>query len=118
MATIQGAYTKIVTTAIVTPYTINPFDLYGNLLPEMTIEVDSTLSQSIIILPEIATLNNNWNIKINVIALTGLINPVNVNSILGTDTIGSGYIVALNANGENVEVSPISFNNYSANITA
>ena len=67
MVAIQGTYSKITTTIAVYQFYVNPFDLYGNLLNEMTIEVDSTLASPTIFLPLISDLNNNWNIKINII---------------------------------------------------
>jgi hypothetical protein len=119
MIAIQGTYTKITTVlAIPNEYNINPFDLYGNLLTEMTIEVDSTLAPAFIQLPELATLNNNWNIKINVISLTGATFPVSISVQVINDTIGSVQEIILAANGRNAELSPISKINWAANITA
>lgn len=119
MIAIQGTYTKVTTVSIPDVYIINPFDLYGNLLSEMTIEVDSTLSQPFIILPLISDLNNNWNIKINVIALTGLLNPVGIAVPLpNINKIGSENVVNLITNGANIEISPVGNSSWAANLTA
>ena len=113
MIAIQGAYTKI-TTALAVPnlYNIDPFDLYGNLLSEMTIEVDSTLAQPAIFLPAIADLNNNWQIKINIIAKTGSVFPVFIGVANPPDKIGAAYDVSLVSDGANIEINPIGDNNW------
>ena len=118
MVAIQGTYSKITTTIAVYQFYVNPFDLYGNLLNEMTIEVDSTLAACEIYLPELATLNNSWNIKINVISLTGATFPVSIGVQVISDTIGSASAISLAANGRNAELSPISEINWAANVTA
>ena len=124
MIAIQGTYSKI-TTALAVPnlYNIYPFDLYGNLLTEMTIEVNSTLGSPTIQLPVIATLNNNWNLKINLIALNGTTFAVGIvvgGTFIGSpvDQIGSLNSVVLSRNNANVEISPIGLINWAANITA
>ena len=113
MIAIQGAYTKI-TTALAVPnlYNIDPFDLYGNLLSEMTIEVDSTLAQPAIFLPAIADLNNNWQIKINIIATTGSVFPVFIGVANPPDKIGAAYDVSLISDGSSIEINPIGDNNW------
>lgn len=114
MIAIQGTYSKI-TTALAVPneYSINPFDLYGNLLSEMTIEVDSRLAQPTIFLPEIASLNNNWQIKINVIATNGSVFPVNVKvGIEAVDKISASDYLSLISDGSSVEINPIDANNW------
>ena len=118
MIAIQGTYSKITTALLVSnQYLINPFDLYGNLLNEMTIEVDSTLASPTIFLPLISDLNNNWNIKINIIALTGNVLPVTL-APLSPDKIGSAPVLFISANGSSIETNPVSKNNWAANITA
>ncbi len=119
MIAIQGTYTKV-TTALAVPneYSVNPFDLYGNLLTEMTIEVNSTLAACTIFLPKISTLSNNWNTKINVISLTGATFSVVVKPFDVSNIIGSNNLVTLSQNGASIELSPITLINWAANITA
>jgi hypothetical protein len=62
-------YTKIVVPDGGDGYLISPFDLNGNVVPEMTIEVDASLGSCSLYLPEIASFNNVWNTKILVIAI-------------------------------------------------
>lgn len=107
---IQGvSYAKIVGGQ---DYDLIPFDLSGNLFSEVTIEVDTTLGNTDIFLPEISTLNGNWNILIKVISLNGATtgNFVNINS--SADFIGSNNYLALENDGTNVILTPIASANW------
>lgn len=107
---IQGvSYAKIVGGQ---DYDLIPFDLSGNLFSEVTIEVDTTLGNTGIFLPQISTLNGNWNILIKVISLNGGTtgNIVYINS--SSDFIGSNNYLALENDGTNVILTPIADANW------
>lgn len=97
---------------------VNPFDANGNLLPEMTILVDTSLAVGSVVLPSIISLNYNWNIKINVLALTGSANQVDVKGdTTNFDTIGSLPKLTLTSSGGNMECTIISDTIWSATFT-
>ena len=64
------SYYEIVTTGT-EDWIINPFDLNGNPVSQMTIKIDQTIGQCNLFLPNIAPFNNIWDIKITVIANNG-----------------------------------------------
>ena len=110
---IQGvSYAKITQINPNEVYDLIPFDLNGNLFKEVTIECDTTNYALIINLPEISTLNGNYNISIRVIALnagsTG--NIVSIYSPLAT--IGSSSPITLEADATNVILIPVSSENW------
>lgn len=63
-------YYEIVTTGT-EDWIINPFDLNGNPISQMTIKIDQTIGECNLYLPNIALFNNIWDIKITVIAKNG-----------------------------------------------
>jgi hypothetical protein len=100
-------------------FTINPFDANGNLLPEMTILVDTSIAIGLVELPSIISLNYNWDIKINVVSLTGATNDCQVSvDLLSVDLIGSVPKIPIITNGGNLECSIISDNTWSALLTS
>lgn len=110
---IQGvSYAKITQINPNEVYDLIPFDLNGNLFREVTIECDTTNYPLTINLPEISTLNGNWNISIKVISLNGGTtgNIVSINS--SADFIGSNNYLALENDGTNVILTPIASANW------
>jgi hypothetical protein len=87
-------------------FIIDPTDLNGNLFPEVTLAVDSTISATTIYLPEISTLNGNWAIAINAIKSAGGNNSISIVSS-GTDKIGSGTSINLGGIGSNAILTPV-----------
>ena len=117
MATlISGITYKKIVSAGVESYDLLPFDSNGNLFSEVTINVDTTGGAVTINLPEIATLNNNYNLKVNVIRTAGANNVVVAPN--SADKIGSASSVTLNAINKSVEVTPIESVNWYGVITA
>jgi MinD-like ATPase involved in chromosome partitioning or flagellar assembly len=116
MATIQGISYKKIVSAGVESYDLVPFDANGNLFQEVTINVDTTGGAVTITLPEIATLNNNYNCTINVVRTAGT-DSVTVTAG-GSDKIGSASTVVLNAINKSVVVTPIESINWYGVISA
>lgn len=116
MATIQGiSYKKIVSLGVES-YDLVPFDYNGNPFNVVTINVDTTGGAVTINLPEISSLNDNYNTKIVVVRTAGANNVVVTAG--GTDVIGSASSVTLNAINKSVEVTPIEAINWYGVITA
>lgn len=109
---IQGvSYAKITQINNNEVYDLIPFDLNGNLFREVTIECDTTNYRLIINLPEISTLNGNYNTSIRIISLnagdTG--NNVSIDAnLLNNNLIGSNGGVKLEDNGSNIILTPVS----------
>jgi hypothetical protein len=94
-------------------FVVNPFDLNGNLLPEMTLEVTTTLGVANIALPSINLLNNNWFFKLSIIGRTALTNNVNIIADAGTfNQIGSLSFLQLSNNNTSAILSPINETNW------
>ena len=116
MATIQFVtYYSIVSLGVET-YDIVPFDLNGKQFKEVTISVDTTGGAVTLNLPEISTLNGNYNLVIKVIRTAGTHNVVV--TAAGSDKIGSATTITLNAIDKSTEVSPIEVINWNGVITA
>ena len=109
---IQGvSYAKITQTVHGEIYDLIPFDLNGNLFREVTIECDTTNLPLTINLPEISTLNGNYNTSIRIISLnagdTGNIVSIDAN-LLNNNLIGSNAGVQLEGDGSNIILTPVS----------
>lgn len=103
---IQGtSYKSLVPNA--TNYVLEPTDANGNLLPMVTLNVDTTISATTIFLPEISTLNNQWDLTIDVVLTAGGGGNNCIVSVSGTDTIGSGTDATISLVGGNVVLRPI-----------
>jgi hypothetical protein len=111
--TVAGqTYKKItVVAALGDTWTISPFDINGNVVSEMVIACDTTVGKLTLKLPNIATLNNQWNTKITVIALTGATNDVDISAfvqvvpVIITNQIGSATTLTLSADGQTAELN-------------
>ena len=103
--TIQGTVYKTLVPNNTT-YFINPTDLNGNILPKVTLAVDVTTTGTAIYLPEISTLENNWNLSINIIKTAGGNNALQVYTS-GSDKIGSATVIAIPAVKSSVVLTPI-----------
>lgn len=103
--TIQGTVYKTLVPNNTT-YFINPTDLNGNILPKVTLAVDVTTTGTAIYLPEISTLENNWNLSINIIKTAGGNNTIQVLAS-GTDKIGGQPSASLSALGSNLVLTPV-----------
>lgn len=110
--TVKGVTYYKITTAGAEDWAVDVTDLSGNIVSEMVIEVDTTLGACNLLLPAISTLNNFWNTKITVIALTGasddvVITPYDsaVPPLVETNTIGSAVALTLNTNGMTAELN-------------
>jgi hypothetical protein len=116
MALISGiSYKKIVSLGVES-YDLLPFDSNGNLFSLVTINVDTTGGAVTINLPQIATLGNNFDLRVVVVRTAGTNNvTIAPNS---TDKIGSASSVVLNAINKSVEVTPIESINWYGVITA
>ena len=127
--TIQGvSYFKIVSSDVLSnEYTLNPYDLNGNLFSNVTIECDLSLGQVYIHLPTIndgkiqgedptyPSLKGNFNIAINITVAN---NDGNSLMIYGADDFISGKgSIQLNEAGSSVILKPITSNAYSVLIT-
>ena len=101
-------------------YAISPFDGNGNLISSVTLSVNAKFGGTTIALPEISTLQNNWNLQIDVV-VSGVAGGNTVNNCViqssGTDTIGSGTSVVLSGLGQNFTLRPIENGVWSANET-
>jgi hypothetical protein len=108
-----------VTDALGDNFYVDPFDANGNLLPEMTILVDTSLAIGSVYLPSIIGLNYDWNIKVNVVALSGSAFDCQVyGDTTNFDTIGSQPRIAITTDGGNAECTIVSDTIWSALITA
>jgi len=102
---IQGiSYVKLAPLGAQT-YDLVPSDYNGNVFQLVTINVDSTNGIVTINLPEIATLNNNWNCKIVVVRTAGANNVVITAG--GSDKIGSLASETLNAINKSMVLNPV-----------
>lgn len=113
---IQGVSYKALAPLGAQAYDLFPTDSSGNLFGLVTINVDTTAGIVTINLPEISTLNNNYNTKIVVVRTAGTNNVVVTAG--GSDKIGSASSVTLNAINKSVEVTPIEAINWYGVITA
>lgn len=111
--TVKGVTYYKITTAGAEDWAVDVTDLNGNVVSEMVIEVDTTLGACTLLLPAISTLNNSWNTKITVIALTGATDDVIIEAydnavppaLVETDTIGSAASLSLTADGMTAELN-------------
>jgi hypothetical protein len=110
--TVKGVTYYKITTAGAEDWSVDVTDQNGNIVSDMTIEVDTTAGACNLLLPAISTLNNFWNTKITVIALTGATDDVVVTPfdsavppLVETNTIGSASTLALTTDGMTVEVN-------------
>lgn len=110
--TVNAVTYKKIVTAGAEDWAVDVTDQNGNVVSEIVIEADTTLGALNLLLPAISTLNNFWNTKITVVALTGatndvVIKPFNsaVPPLIETNTIGQSSDLTLNADGQTVEVN-------------
>lgn len=110
--TVNAVTYKKIVTAGAEDWAVDVTDQNGNVVSEIVIEADTTLGALNLLLPAISTLNNSWNTKITVIALTGATNDVVVKPftsavppLIETNTIGSASDLTLNLDGQAVEVN-------------
>ena len=110
--TVKGVTYYKITTAAAEDWAVDVTDLSGNIVSEMVIEVDTTLGACNLFLPAISTLNNFWNTKITVIALTGATDDVVVTAftsavppLVETNTIGSAATLTLTTDGMTTELN-------------
>ena len=103
---IQGVNYKSLTPNNVN-YVLSPFDGNGNLIPSVTLSVDTTTTATTVYLPEIATLSNNWSLQVDVVLNGGGGGNNCIVSVSGTDTIGSASDVTLSTVGANVVLRPV-----------
>jgi hypothetical protein len=97
-------------------FVVNPFDLNGNLLREMTLEVTTIIGVANITLPQIIALNNNWFFKLSIIGLTAVTNNVNIYADGGNE-IGSVSFIQLSLNNASAILSPINETNWTGLVT-
>jgi len=114
--TIQYVTYKKIVSAGVEAYDIIPFDLNGKQFKEVTINVDTTGGAVTLNLPEISTLNGNYNLVIKVVRTAGGNNVVVTAG--GSDKIGSATTITLNAINKSTELNPIETINWNGVITA
>lgn len=110
--TVKGVTYYKITTAGAEDWAVDVTDQNGNIVSEMVIEVDTTLGVCNLLLPAISTLNNFWNTKITVIALTGATDDVVVTAytsavppLVETNTIGSAATLTLTTDGMTTELN-------------
>jgi hypothetical protein len=110
--TVKGVTYYKITTAGSETWAVDVTDQNGNIVSEMVIEVDTTLGACTLQLPAISTLNNFWNTKITVIALTGATDDVVIEAfnsgvppLVETNTIGSASDLTLTTDGMTAEVN-------------
>jgi len=101
---LKGAnYFRIDVPVSTTYYTLDPTDLNGNLINEITIDCDSTLGDIFVILPEIALFQNlysNFKLIINDVGNTASTNPIVISSSGGDLVNVDGNSTAqINVNG-------------------
>jgi hypothetical protein len=113
MATISGInYKKVVVlNALGETYDLLPFDqTFGTPLAEMIIEVDTTIGNCTLNLPNIADFNGFWGTKITIIAVTGATNPISIVPFTSltppvTNSIGGNTNLALSIDGQVAELN-------------
>ena len=118
-----NSYYEIVATPTSNLFTLNPIDNNGNLFPNVTIVVDTTLVRFTLNLPSISiavdpnepTVNNSLGFNLTIVKSTTDINAVNVFAY-GDDTIGGGTNIQLTKNSCAI-LSPASTKMWSALIT-
>lgn len=99
-------------------FVLIPKDLNSNVFEEVTIDCDTTLGNLIIYLPEIVSLNGNWNVSIRIInSIESSAYRVNILAN-GSDLIGTTNSVNLDTTGANVILTPVSSTVWSAILTA
>lgn len=110
--TVKGVTYYKITTAAAESWAVDVTDQNGNIVSEMVIEVDTTLGACTLELPAISTLNNFWNTKITVIALTGATDDVIIEAfdsavppLVETNTIGSAASLSLTTDGMTAELN-------------
>jgi hypothetical protein len=117
---IQGVSYKVVAInpeSGVNAFELVPKDANGNVFNEVTLECDTFYEHIKIILPEIATLNGNWNISVKIINIGSTVFRVSVEAF-GGELIGSGIDVRLDNPNSNVILTPVSSTVWSAILTA
>jgi hypothetical protein len=102
---IQGVSYKKLAPLTAQIYNLEPFDYNGNLFQLITLNVDTTAGIVTIILPEIATLNNNWNCKIVIVRTAGTNNVVVTAG--GSDKIGSLATESLTGINKSIVLNPV-----------
>jgi hypothetical protein len=113
MATISGInYRKIVVLdALGETYDLLPFDqTFGTPLAEMIIEVDTTIGECFLNLPNIADFNGFWGTKITIIAVTGATKDVTITAFtsgvpLVVNTIGGNGNLVLTQDQQVAELN-------------
>jgi hypothetical protein len=102
---IQGiSYVKLAPLSAQT-YDLVPLDYNGNVFQLVTISVNTTAGIVTINLPEISTLNNNWNCKIVIVRSAGANNVVVTAG--GSDKIGSLASETLTAINKSIVLNPV-----------
>jgi hypothetical protein len=117
---IQGVSYKVVANnpdLEINTFELVPKDANGNVFNEVTIECDTSLGAVSIILPEIATLNGNWNISVKIINSVSTEYKVGVEAFSG-ELIGSITAIQLDNPNSNVILTPVSSTVWSAILTA
>lgn len=118
MPTIQNsAYARV--TAAGT-YNVVPTNNFGALLPQVTIDVDATLGDITVELPEIAsTFAGLYGTKIIVNRVDASKNAVRVivDSVVGNDRIGSATQVGLASSQDSITLQPVSNLGWSGSVT-
>jgi hypothetical protein len=110
-------FKKITTAGAGENWAVSPFDASGKALEFMTIEVDTTLGDAALALPEIVNFAGVYGTKITIIALTGNTNAVSIDCS-GLDLIGSASSIILAKDGSNVVLTPVSATEWSAVVSA
>jgi hypothetical protein len=118
--TISGvSYQKITSLVPNENWIIDPYDLSGNLLSEITIEVDTTLGIVTLFPPYLTpynilnapyySTNGSNNIAIKIIKISNDPNVVNVNTISGTIFSGANTPnqMYLSSIGDSITITPI-----------
>jgi len=101
-------FQQVVVTSPADTFIVNPLDNNGNVIPEIIIEVDSSLGIATIELPSIYALNNDFNINIKILGVTAGTNDVAIKAnAFDGNYIGSATSVSLTTNGESIICSPI-----------
>lgn len=102
---IQGVSYKKLAPLGIQAYDLVPSDYNGNIFQLVTLNVDSTGGIVTINLPEISTLNNNWNCKIVIVRTAGTNNVVVTAG--GSDKIGSLASETLTAINKSIVLNPV-----------
>ena len=115
---IEGvSYKKIVIGIDGYEFQLVPTDANGNVFSQVTIEADCTIAKANIYLPEIASLNGNWNTSIRIINTSGNQKIYAIAS--GSDLIGSLTNVNSVADvGSSLVLTPVSATEWSVVISA